>query len=85
MPKITIHQEIWAGIRKFLIDSVVFCVALLTTVCLYKVESIIISYVLNIDVSIVIYALINIYPLFIACHFLSFMRESLKVGRSEPA
>ena len=47
MPKITIHQEIWAGIRKFLIDSVVFCVALLTTVCLYKVESLIISYVLK--------------------------------------
>mgnify|MGYP000960408538 CR=1 FL=1 len=85
MPKITIYQEIWVGIRKFLIDSLVFCAALLITVCLYKVESLIISYVLNVDANIVIYVLINIYPMFTAYHFLSFMRKSLKIGRSEPA
>ena len=83
MPKITIHQEIWAKIRQFLIDSLVFCAALLITVCLYKAESTIISYVLNIDINIVIYALINVYPMFIAYHFISFMRKSLEIGRSE--
>jgi hypothetical protein len=85
MPKITIHQEIWAGVRRFLIESLVLFVALLITVVLYKLESAILSYTLNIDVNIVIYALINIYPMFIAYHFISFMRKSLKMGRSEPA
>lgn len=85
MPKITIHQEIWVKIRLFLIESLVLFAALLITVILYKVESAILFYLLNIDVNIVIYALINIYPLFIAYHFLSFMRKSLKMGRSEAA
>ena len=83
MPKITIHQEIWARIRLFLIDSVVFFAALIITVCLYKAESTIISYVLNININIIIYALINLYPMFIAYHFISFMRKSLEMGRSE--
>lgn len=84
MPEITIHQEFWSAIRKFLIESVVLFAAFLITIGLYEVEHFIIHHLLNISMNIAIYVIINVYPLVSAYHFLSFIRKSLRIAMPEP-
>jgi hypothetical protein len=85
VPKITIHQEIWLKLRLFLIDSLVLFAALLITVCLYKVEYTVISYILDINISLILYLLINAYNLLVAYHFVSFIGKFLKIAIQEPS